>query len=157
MRTNFNIEDPSNKKHLQENPFRVPSGYFQNVRIDISDKISAKSKETGFWTIARPQLGLISAFAMVFLFAYGIFHIFPGQDQGSLSKDGKHELTSTTVISQNLAYVEEGFLNTSFIDFFYGSLDSLTIPNTKISQDELFNYLSENVDLVTLSYLEEKD
>lgn len=152
MRTKFNIEEPSNKKHLQENPFKVPSGYFQNVRIDISDKISAQSENPSFWTVVRPQLGLLSAFAMVFLFAYGIFSILPSQS--SLSKDGKIELSST--ISVNSAYVEEGFLNTSFIDFFYGSLDSLTTPNSKISQDELVNYLSENIDLVTLSYLEEK-
>lgn len=155
MRTNFNIEEPSNKKHLQENHFKVPSGYFQNVRRDISDKISVQSQKTGFWVIVRPQLGLVSAFALVFLFAYGIFNIFPGQN--SFSKEGKNDLTYTTVISSNSGYVEEGFLNTSFIDFFYGPLDSLTTPNAKISQDELFNYLSENVDLVTLSYLDEKD
>lgn len=152
MRTKFNIEEPSNKKHLQENPFKVPSGYFQNVRIEISDKISAQSENPSFWTVVRPQLGLVSAFAMVFLFAYGIFSILPSQ--GSLSKDGQIDLAST--ISVNSAFVEEGFLNTSFIDFFYGSLDSLTTPNSKISQDELVNYLSENIDLVTLSYLEEK-
>ena len=149
MKTNFNIEDPSNKKHLQENPFKVPDGYFHNVRMNISDKISDQNQKVSFWTIVRPQLGLVSAFTVVFLFAYTIFQIFP--------TDSKNELATTTIISSNSTFVEEGFLNRSFIDFFYNSLDSLTTPDTEISQDELFNYLSENIDLVTLSYLDVKD
>ncbi|MFA6770449.1 MAG: hypothetical protein WCR71_04680 [Bacteroidales bacterium] len=153
MRTNFNIEDPLNKKHLQENPFKVPAGYFDNLRISISDKISVQKQKTNFWTVVKPQLGLVSAFAMIFLFAYGVFKIFPGQD--SFFTEGENELT--TVVSSNSYYVEEGFLNTTFIDFFYNSLDSLTTPDAKIDQDELFNYISENIDLVTLSYLDLKD
>ncbi len=151
MRINFNIEEPSNKKHLQENSFKVPAGYFNSVRMDISDKISAQSEKVSFWTVVRPQLGLVSAFVIVFLFAYGIFQIFPAH--GNLPTEDKLELT-TTIASSSHEYVEEGFLSTSFIDFFDSSLDTLTTPNTKISQDELFNYLSENIDLVTLSYLD---
>lgn len=153
MRTNFNIEEPANKKHLQENPYKVPNGYFNSVRIDISDKISAQNNKTGFWTVVKPQLGLVSLFAFVFLFGYIIFQIFPTNSDLSLGiKSG-----STTVISSNLEYVEEGFLKSTFVDFFYSSIDSLTKPNEQISQDELIDYLSENVDLITLSYLDEQD
>lgn len=153
MRTNFNIEEPTTKKHLQENPFKVPDGYFSEVRTNISDKVSAQNRKVSFWTVAKPQLGLVSAFAMVFLFAYTILNVFPGKGNVEV----QNELVTTTVISSNSAYVEEGFLKSTFIDFFYSSLDSLTTPNGKINQDELFNYLSENVDLVTLSYIDSKD
>lgn len=152
MRTNFNIEDPSNKKHLRENPFKVPESYFDNLRVSISDKIVAQEQKVSFWTVAKPQLGLVSAFAVIFLFAYAVFQILP--TDANFSTKGKDELT---ILVSKSEYVEEGFLSSTFIDFFYSSLDSLTSPDTTISQDELFNYLSENIDLVTLSYLDSKD
>lgn len=154
MRTNFNIEEPANKKHLQENPYKVPNGYFNSVRVDISDKISAQTQKTGFWTVAKPQLGLVTLFAFVFLFAYTIFHIFPTDSNFSLrDKSG----SATTIIGSNIEYVEEGFLKSTFVDFFYSSIDSLTTTNEQITEDELIDYLSENVDLITLSYLDVQD
>ncbi len=143
METKFNIEDP----HLKENPFKVPEGYFLELRDSVSNRISGREKQrTSLWTIARPQLGLVSAFAIIFFIGYGIISVFSGlhKEQDVFTVNG--ETTSQ--------YIEEGFLRTSFIDFFDYEQDSLYVVDNHISDEELLNYISENIDLITLSSLD---
>lgn len=143
METKFNIEDP----HLKENPFKVPEGYFLELRDSVSNRIAGREKQhPSLWTIARPQLGLVTAFAIVFFLGYGIISVFSGlqKNQDIFTLNG--EITSK--------YIEEGFLRTTFIDFFDYEEDSLYVINNHISDEELLNYISENIDLITLSSLD---
>lgn len=145
MRSNFNIDDPSTKEQLRRNCYKLPSGYFETLRDEVSDRVSAESSEkVGLWRVVAPQLGLLSAFALIFLFAYSIINIIPTK-----------EVESLTLRELNAEVIDEGFLNSSFIDFYDGALDTLTTPITLINHDELYSYISDNIDLISLSYLEE--
>ncbi|MGE0091445.1 MAG: hypothetical protein EOM16_01230 [Bacteroidia bacterium] len=151
MKTRFDIEDPLFKNHLKENPFTLPHNYIEGVKESLSGKIEEQSKKVGIWTILKPQLSLVTAFAIVFAVAYGIF----GLSGGSLPTTKKSSLQ--VMSSGQMPYIEEGFLKTSFIDFFDSSTDSLSAKHNDISQEELLDYINQNVDLVTLSYLEMRD
>ncbi len=62
--------------HLKENPFKVPSGYFQQVEarwanVEFPDKVrSTNGKGTRFIRILRPQLQLAAAFVLLFGIGY---------------------------------------------------------------------------------------
>lgn len=149
MKDKYNIEDPSLKEHLKENSFRVPDNYFSDLRMEMSEKISSQKRGVPFMRIARPQLALISVFAISFFIIYGALNMF-GPKGNSMEEPG------TTLLSENEIYLNEGLVNTTFIDFLYSSSDSL-LSEEEISEEELISYLSDNLDIVTLSYLEEND
>ncbi|MEA4868434.1 MAG: hypothetical protein EOM61_04105 [Bacteroidia bacterium] len=154
MKAKFDIEDPVLKKHLRENSFNVPEGYFAELREILPSKIGTsanRSGNPGIWTVLKPQLGLVMAFALVFLAAYGVFGIFGKGDD--LTRGGNGQISG---INETI-YIEEGFLKTTFIDFYDNETDSVTRQSNQISQDELIDYINENLDLVTLSYLEVRD
>ena len=142
MKKNLNIDNP----HLKENPFSLPEGYFSQVRDSVSQRISNQegSGWSRFRNIARPQLALLSSFVIIFFIAYGAFTLFsPFMENNDI-----------TVISQDSQFIEEGFLRTSFVDFFDYEGDTLDIQAEKINTEELILYISDNVNIITLSSLE---
>ncbi|MFA5443493.1 MAG: hypothetical protein WC128_00385 [Bacteroidales bacterium] len=62
--------------HLKENPFKVPSGYFQQVEArwangEVPDQVrSDPGKGRRFIRLLRPQLQLAAAFVMLFGIGY---------------------------------------------------------------------------------------
>lgn len=62
--------------HLKENPFKVPSGYFQQVEArwangevpDQADSVTGKGRR--FIRLLRPQLQLAAAFVLLFGIGY---------------------------------------------------------------------------------------
>jgi hypothetical protein len=156
MKDKYNIEDPSLKEHLRENSFRVPDNYFSDLRMEMADKISSQKRGVPFMSVARPQLALVSVFAISFFIIYGALNLFS-------PKGNSNEEPATTILSENDIYLNEGLIKTTFIDFFYSSSDSLfseeeiSESEEEISEEELISYLSDNLDIVTLSYLEETD
>lgn len=142
MKKNLNIDNP----HLKENPFSLPEGYFSQVRDSVSQRISNQegSGWSRFRNIARPQLALLSSFVIIFFIAYGAFTLFsPFMENNDI-----------TVISHDSQFIEEGFLRTSFVDFFDYEGDTLDIQAEKINTEELILYISDNVNIITLSSLE---
>lgn len=145
MNSKINIEEPLLKSHLKENCYTLPEGYFGSLKEEISKATTtekANSKES-LWTLLRPQAALVGAFAILFVIAYGVFGL-----TGSLERGSVDSLTKSNAIS----LIEEGFIKSSFIDFFES--DSAITSSTKISQDELLDYINNNIDLVTLSSLD---
>ncbi len=142
MKKNLNIDNPN----LKENPFSLPDGYFSQVRDSVSQRISNQegSGWSRFRNIARPQLALLSSFVIIFFIAYGAFTLFsPFMENNDI-----------TVISYDSQFIEEGFLRTSFVDFFDYEGDTLDIQADKINTEELILYISDNVNIITLSSLE---
>lgn len=138
MKEKFNMDN----SHLKENPFSTPEGYFSSLQEGISDKISAKREKSPFWKIARPQLALVSTFAIVFLIAYATINIFsPSDKQDSLSGTESQ--------------AEEIYVKTSFVDFYDSSSDTLyTEEEEEIDPEVIVEYLSSNTGLIYLASIE---
>ncbi|HCT95156.1 MAG: hypothetical protein A2X19_02245 [Bacteroidetes bacterium GWE2_39_28] len=136
------IEDP----HLKKNPFTVPPGYFNEMRSQVAEKISSagRSPKTGFITVIRPQLALVSAFVIIFFIGYAALTIFTPRASES-------DLSTLTAGNQ---YIEEGFLKTTFIDFFDVDGENETADIHTIPSEEVISYISENIDIITLTSLE---
>jgi len=142
MKKKFDIDNPK----LKENPFTVPEGYFLEVMSSVSEKISSGNKEghSGLWSIAKPQLVLVSSFVIIFFIVYGAFSIFT---------PNVHNL-EVTILSSNSQYIDEGFLKTTFVDFFDFDRDTVDTSEHEIDSVELITYISENIDIITLASLE---
>ncbi len=142
MKKNLNIDNP----HLKENPFSLPDGYFSQVRDSVSQRVSNQdgSGWSRFRNIARPQLALLSSFVIIFFIAYGAFSLFSPFIENN----------DITVISYDSQFIEEGFLRTSFVDFFDYDGDTLDVHTDKINTEELILYISDNVNIITLASLE---
>jgi hypothetical protein len=142
MKKKFDINNPK----LKENPFTVPDGYFLEVRSSVSERISTGNREShsSVWSIAKPQLILVSSFVIIFFIVYGAFSLFSPAVKGP----------EVTILSSNSQYLEEGFLKTTFVDFFDFDGDTTTSANHKIDSVELITYISENIDIITLASLE---
>jgi hypothetical protein len=136
------IEDP----HLKENPFTVPQGYFNEMKSQVAEKISASGSttKTGFITVIRPHLALVSAFVIIFFIGFAALTVFTPRVSES-------ELSTLTAGNK---YIEEGFLKTTFIDFFDIDAENETGDIHTIPSDEVMSYISENIDIITLTSLE---
>ncbi|MEN6619111.1 MAG: hypothetical protein ABFC28_06395 [Rikenellaceae bacterium] len=139
MKEKFNIEQP----HLKENPYSVPEGYFSSFQSNISEIISHKDSKAGVWMLIKPQLALVSTFAVIFLMGYVAITIF---SPNSLVN------SSNSAISK-LGLLEEAHLETSFIDFFDEETDSLT-QKAEINPEEIIEYLNTDAGLMYLASLE---
>lgn len=131
---------------MKENPFSVPNGYFNEMKTQVAEKISASgsSPKTGFITVIRPQLAMASAFAIIFFIGYAALTIFTPRVSDS----------DVSTLSAGNQYIEEGFLKTTFIDFFDSEGENDTDDLHTIPSEEVMNYISENIDIITLTSLE---
>lgn len=140
MKEKFNIDQP----HLKENPYSVPEGYFFSLQSTISDRISQKDSKVGLWSLIKPQLALVSTFALVFLMGYGAMKLF----SPSVTESGSEMLIPN---SQTL---EDNHLEASFIDFFDDEADSLTKKAEIVDPEEIIEYLNTDAGIVYLASLE---
>ncbi|MFA6336215.1 MAG: hypothetical protein WCX48_11830 [Bacteroidales bacterium] len=139
MKEKFNIDQP----HLRENPYTVPEGYFRSFQCSISERISHKDSKVGVWSLIKPQLALVSTFAIIFLMGYGAMQLF---------SPSTIESGSQTVVA-NTQSIEENHLETSFIDFFDEETDSLT-KKKEIDPGQIIEYLNTDAGIVYLASLE---
>lgn len=138
MKEKFNMEN----RHLRDNPYSVPDGYFSTLQDSISERVSSSKRGTRLWNIARPQLALVASFAVVFLIAYATINLFsPG--------DGNRD-TFTTEEAQ----VEALYVKTSFVDFYDSSADTLYSEEESIDPEEIVEYLSSNTGIIYLASLD---
>lgn len=93
--------------------------------------------------LIKPQLALVSTFAVIFLMGYVAITIF---SPNSLVN------SSNSAISK-LGLLEEAHLETSFIDFFDEETDSLT-QKAEINPEEIIEYLNTDAGLMYLASLE---
>ena len=139
MKEKFNMEN----KHLRENPYSVPEGYFNNLQDTISERVASGKRGSSFWSIARPQLALVTSFAIIFLVAYATINIFsPGNAE------------ETIVVSESDP-VEGLHIKTSFVDFYDSTADSLyTDEEKEVDPEEIVDYLSTNTGLIYLASID---
>lgn len=139
MKEKFNIDQP----HLKENPYSVPEGYFSSFQSSISDKISQRDSKVGTWSVIKPQLALVSTFAIIFLMGYGAFQLF--------SPSAPKSATQSTIV--NSKPLEANYLESSFIDFFDEETDTLT-QTKEIDPEQIIEYLNTDAGIVYLACLE---
>ncbi|MBP6453825.1 MAG: hypothetical protein KA268_01645 [Bacteroidales bacterium] len=139
MKEKFNMEN----KHLRENPYSVPEGYFNNLQDTISERVASGKRGSSFWSVARPQLALVTSFAIIFLIAYATINIFsPGK-------------ADETLIVTETDPVEGLYIKTSFVDFYDSTADSLYAEEEKeIDPEEIIDYLSTNTGLIYLASID---
>jgi hypothetical protein len=139
MKEKFNMEN----KHLKENPYTVPDGYFSTLQESISERVSSSKRETRFWNIARPQLALVASFAVVFLIAYATINLFsPGDGNGG-------------AFATEETQIEALYVKTSFVDFYDSSADTLySDEEESIDPEEIVEYLSSNTGIIYLASLD---
>mgnify|MGYP000858748057 FL=1 len=138
MKEKFNMEN----RHLRDNPYSVPDGYFSTLQDSISERVSSSKRGTRLWNIARPQLALVASFAVVFLIAYATINLFsPGDGNGG---------TFTTEEAQ----IEALYVKTSFVDFYDSSADTLYSEEESIDPEEIVEYLSSNTGIIYLASLD---
>ena len=108
--------------HLKQNPFLVPSGYFDSLPIQVGQKIGAKP----VWSVAKtlkPFLSLAASFLVLFGLGYGILTLTTSK------RDDVDPLFTESAISQFDSYL---LLNN--LEEFDEGLDS----------DEIITYLTEH-------------
>ena len=139
MKEKFNIDQP----HLRENPYTVPQGYFNSLQDAVSEKISSEKKQPGTWSVVKPQLALVSSFAVIFLMGYIAVRLFTPSVTVNSEKN----------ISAESEYFEGNFMETSFIDFYDSAKDSL-LKEEQVDPNEIVEYLNTNASSVYIASLE---
>ena len=139
MKEKINIDQP----HLKENPYTVPEGYFDDIKNTIGDRISARRTKIGTWSVIKPQLALVSTFAIVFIIGYSALQLFTP----SAPK------TSSQTAASYSKPVESNYLDNSFIDFYDDKADSLS-QIKEIDPDQIVEYLDTDANIVYLACLE---
>lgn len=117
------LEDPS----LKHNPFSMPEGYLESLEDAMHEQIATEEKPSGgFIAVLKPALLLAAMFALIFVMGYGVL-----------------SLTDTThphrEVEPSIALLEEGLVESSFIDFYEESDES---QDGSIDEDEILDYLS---------------
>ncbi|PKP43109.1 MAG: hypothetical protein CVT93_01840 [Bacteroidetes bacterium HGW-Bacteroidetes-10] len=139
MKQNLNIDQP----HLKENPYTVPEGYFSAMQAEVSDKVSARVQKPGFWVLAKPQIALVSTFAIIFLIAFATIKIF---------SPGDESLRNETFATGS-EYIDGHYIESNFVDFYDTTSDS-TVGEEQIDPEEIVEYLSSSTGLIYLASLE---
>ena len=150
-RDKIDIESPE----LKENPFKLPVNYFPSLIESISARISAESDQKariGKWgtTVNRrkvslwPQMAYVAVISILLLIGY--ITINP-----PISDKTVPELASTEI-----DIIENGFLYSSFIDFFDDEADisEAIIDEENITDEEIISFLSENAGIMLLASLD---
>ena len=134
MNENKNIlEDPS----LKCNPFSMPDGYIESLEDALHEQIATEEKPSGgFIAVLKPALLLAAMFALIFAMGYGVLSL----------TDATHPHKAA---EPSIALVEEGFVESSFIDFYEDS------PNegqeASFDEEEILDYLSYSLSYSSLA------
>ncbi|PKP37690.1 MAG: hypothetical protein CVT97_04745 [Bacteroidetes bacterium HGW-Bacteroidetes-14] len=139
MKQILNTDQP----HLRENPYTVPEGYFSAMQGEVAEKISARVHKPGFWALAKPQVALVSTFAIIFLIAFATIKIFSPQGESL-----KNEAFAT-----GSEYIDGHYIESSFVDFYDTTADT-SIRAEEIDPEEIVEYLSSSTGLIYLASLE---
>lgn len=129
----------------KKNPFSLPENYFEQFKLNLNEAITreeerAAIKSRGFWNVVKPQLALVSSFALLIVTFYFIFNLTGGA--------GESEFRSETIASSDTIELITPLLDEDeVVDLEEKSL-------LEITPDQLIDYLKYNVDLVSLSYLD---
>ena len=139
--TKTDIEDLK----LKGNPLSVPEDYFATLRVSVLEKIPSTEifadRRGRFSMIPRPVLATALAFVFVFAISYVTISILtPAYYDSGVTVMGHVE---------DIDVIKEGFLYTSFIDFydFNEDIEAEELEDTLL-EEEIVAYLSRNADIL---------
>ncbi len=122
---------------LKENPFSMPEGYLTTLENDIHEKIHKPEK------YVSPFIAQTKSYAMLAL----SFVIILGIGYGVFSISSKLTNSSPAENSGVVALIEDGYVNSHFIEYLYdeidlsGTFDSPAEQNSdQVSERELMEY-----------------
>lgn len=133
MNNKKEMEDILQRSSLKENPFGTPKGYFDTMRQEVLEKISAmpaapeynetqEQEPATFKTYFVPAFSLAAMFGIIFGLGYGAMKL-TGTGEGS-------EQVEQTVLSENVKEFE--------------------VSETELSEDDMMNILHISIeDLIT--------
>ncbi|MEZ7884838.1 MAG: hypothetical protein QMB39_06220 [Bacteroidales bacterium] len=142
-----NKKDILNNQGLKQNPFTTPSGYFQKLNSEVSEKICKKDTTTPFMLNGmryRSKVLIAASIAALFMISYGSLSI--------LNESTKEE--TERLIKETNRLADEGYLPRTFADFSEVELDdNSSNPSTEaISSEQIVEYLkTNNVTIISLS------
>lgn len=123
MEQNNNILE---NKHLRENPYKVPVGYFSQLEDEVNAKIHGKaSLPSRIWMKSKSIVVLACSFILLWGLGYGIFNV------ANLGNK------SVTTESGLLALIDEGYLSDSFIEDYYDEINLSEYMSNFEENDEL--------------------
>jgi hypothetical protein len=136
---------PETSKINKENPFRVPSHYFDDFSARLQPKLKAESgilpqPRNRIIRYLKPVLGLAASFALIFLLVYWPVNTFL---RSYLAKTEIPAQTATEY-EQYIGYIERIDEN-SFFALIIDPFMKEDAADDHFDDDDLLTYLSDNV------------
>ena len=160
------FKDILEEKKLKENPFGVPQGYFESMRQEVMEKISAtpvyvpeKEKPATFMTYFKPAFALAAVFAIVFGMGYGAMYM-----TGTV-QDEETQLQAQQTLEENATFAGTEISEDELIYLIGDTLEnlyaqessdaSIDIVEPEINKEEIEQYLIHTrISTIALALLE---
>lgn len=160
------FEDILEKERLKENPFGTPQGYFESMRQEVMEKISAtpvyipeKAELATFMTYFKPAFALAAVFAIVFGMGYGAMYITgtaqeeDTQLQAQQALEENSTISGTEISEDELIYLIGDTLENLYAQ--EGSETTVDIVEPEINKEEIEQYLIDTrISTIALALLE---
>lgn len=146
------FKDILEKERLKENPFGTPQGYFESMRQEVMEKISAtpvyvpeKEEPATFMTYFKPAFALAAVFAIVFGMGYGAMYM-----TGTV-QDEETQLQAQQTLEENATFAGTEISEDELIYLIGDTLEnlyaqessdaSIDIVEPEINKEEIEQYL----------------
>ena len=160
------FKDILEKERLKENPFGTPQGYFESMRQEVMEKISAtpvyipeKEEPATFMTYFKPAFALAAVFAIVFGMGYGAMYITgtaqeeDTQLQAQQALEENSTFPGTEISEDELIYLIGDTLENLYTQ--EGSESTVDIVEPEINKEEIEQYLIDTrISTIALALLE---
>lgn len=160
------FKDILEKERLKENPFGTPQGYFESMRQEVMEKISAtpvyvpeKEEPVTFMTYFKPAFALAAVFAIVFGMGYGAMYM-----TGTV-QDEETQLQAQQTLEENATFAGTEISEDELIYLIGDTLEnlyaqessdaSIDIVEPEINKEEIEQYLIDTrISTIALALLE---
>lgn len=160
------FKDILEKERLKENPFGTPQGYFESMRQEVMEKISAspvyvpeKEEPATFMTYFKPAFALAAVFAIVFGMGYGAMYM-----TGTV-QDEETQLQAQQTLEENATFAGTEISEDELIYLIGDTLEnlyaqessdaSIDIVEPEINKEEIEQYLIDTrISTIALALLE---
>lgn len=160
------FKDILEKERLKENPFGTPQGYFESMRQEVMEKISAtpvyvpeKEEPATFMTYFKPAFALAAVFAIVFGMGYGAMYMTgtvqdeETQLQAQQTLEENATFSGTEISEDELIYLIGDTLENLYAQ--ESSDASIDIVEPEINKEEIEQYLIDTrISTIALALLE---
>ena len=160
------FKDILEDRKLKENPFGVPQGYFESMRQEVMEKISAtpvyvpeKEEPATFMTYFKPAFALAAVFAIVFGMGYGAMYI-TGTVQDTDHQLQAQQIESSVIEEDSMEITEDELISIigDTLENLYAqesSESTIDIVEPEINKDEIEQYLIDTrISTIALALLE---